>query len=96
MQTRGLAMQYTINFERATLDFDKSRSDKVLRIDDESGTRFEKFDEEEGYVGQARCFVECIQKKRAPSVVTAADGVAAVEICAAEELSIRTRQPVEL
>lgn len=96
IQTRGFAMQYTLNFERATLDFDKSRGAEALRIEDESGTRYEKFKEADGYRGQAQYFVECIQGKRAPTVVTAADGVGAVEICAAEELSIQTRQPVVL
>lgn len=96
IQTRGFAMQYTLNFERATLDFDKARGEEALRIDDEGGTRFEKSEEKDGYAGQARYFVECIKAGRAPEVVNAMDGVGAVEICAAEELSIQTRQPVEL
>lgn len=96
IQTRGFAMQYTINFERATLDFDKSRGAEALRIEDESGTRYEKFEETDGYRVQAQYFVERIQGKRAPTLVTAANGVSAVEICAAEELSIQTRQPVVL
>jgi len=67
-----------------------------VRIDDESGTRSEKFAEPDGYAAQARYLIDCIKAGQAPSVVTAIDGVGAVEVCATEELSIQTRQPVEL
>jgi predicted dehydrogenase len=40
--------------------------------------------------------VECIREGRPPQVVTAADGASAVEICEAEEQSIRTRSVVAL
>ena len=39
---------------------------------------------------------ECIEKGGAPRRVTAEDGVTAVEICEAEEESIRTGRPVPL
>ena len=41
-------------------------------------------------------FVSCLQAGRAPAVVTAQDGLAAVEICEAEERSVQERRLVAL
>jgi hypothetical protein len=40
--------------------------------------------------------VDSIQARQAPTVVTAKDGHSAVEICEAEEMSVKTGQPVAL
>jgi predicted dehydrogenase len=40
--------------------------------------------------------VDCVAQRRAPAVVTALDGVTALEICEAEERSIRSGAPVKL
>jgi predicted dehydrogenase len=47
-------------------------------------------------VGELRHIVEAIQNGRAPTVVTAMDGLAAVEICEAEDQSVRSGQVVGL
>jgi predicted dehydrogenase len=40
--------------------------------------------------------IECIQQGTPPAIVTAADGLGAVEICEAEERSIKTGAVVGL
>ena len=51
--------------------------------------------DEDGYIRELRHIVECIREGRAPSVVTAEDGLSAVEICEAEEQSAEKGLPVE-
>lgn len=97
LMTQGFAMSYTVNFEQATFDFDSTRGAEALRIDQPGeGSRFVRFEEPDGYAGQARHIIDCIQTGRPPFVATPLDGLSSVEICEAEELSVRTRQPVEL
>lgn len=89
----GFNMSYTVNFERATADYDIARGAEALRLS-EAGQAARVLtmpaDPPDGYVGELRHFVECAAAGRAPSVVTAADGLASVEICAAEERSALT------
>ncbi len=93
----GFNMSYTANFENATADYDLSRGPESLRL-------FEKgqppqtvaCQEMDGYVGELRHLVEAIQTGRPPSIVTAQDGLSAVEICEAEERSIQTGQIISL
>jgi predicted dehydrogenase len=95
----GFNMSYTVNFERATADYDISRSKEALKVSDVGQPPrvvTVATDPSDGYVGELRHFVECILNGRAPSVVTAADGLASIEICEAEERSVNTRQIVTL
>jgi len=59
-------------------------------------SRVIRCEEPDGYVGELRHLLECIETGRPPSVVTAADGLSAVEICEAEERSAQTGQRVSL
>ena len=93
----GFNMSYTVNFERATADYDSSRGKESLRLAEQGQEpRIVACAATDGYVGELRHLVESIQQGRAPSVVTAKDGLAAVEICAAEEKSVESRQVVAL
>jgi predicted dehydrogenase len=93
----GFKMEYTVNFERATVDFDLSRGGEALKIYEPGQPgRVVSCEPGDGYLGETRYFIECIQRGVAPSVVTAADGLSAVEICEAEEKSIRTGAVVSL
>jgi len=85
----GFNMSYTVNFERATVDYDLARGADALRVC-EAGqpARTLKLDEPDGYAGELRHFVEAIHAGKAPTVVTAQDGLSAVEICEAEERSV--------
>lgn len=93
----GFSMAYTVNFERATADFDSSRTGEVLRIcEDGKGARVEAVAGEDGYVGELGHFLESVAAGRAPTVVTAEDGATAVEICEAEEKSVLSGSVVDL
>jgi predicted dehydrogenase len=93
----GFNMAYTAAFERATADYDLARGPEALRLfEDGQSPRTLKCEGEDGYVGELRHMIEAIQARQPPTVVTARDGHSAVEICEAEELSIKIGQPVTL
>lgn len=95
--TAGFNMGYTVMFERATVDFDLARGDEALRVDEEGKpTRTVKLKGPDGYGAELRYMIRCIQTGTPPSVVTAQDGLSAVEICAAEEKSVKTGRVVTL
>jgi predicted dehydrogenase len=86
----GFNMSYLVNFENATADYDLSRGEDSLRVT-ESGhdPKILKLEEPDGYVGELTHFVNCIGNGCQPTVVTADDGLSSVEICEAEELSVK-------
>ena len=97
--TPGFAfnMSYTVNFERATADYDSARGKEALRLCEAGQPAcFVTCDGADGYVGELRHIVAAIQSGQPPTVVTARDGLAAVEICEAEERSVQSGQPVKL
>lgn len=87
----GFSAGFTVNFERATVDFDTGRGVEALRVV-EAGrwTGVIPPGGEDGYYHQLSYFIECIRRGTPPVAVTAADGLAAVEICEAEEKSVVT------
>ncbi len=97
LQAAGFSMAYTLNFEFATLDYDSRRGPEALLLIEVGGQpRALPLEPSDGYLGELRHMIESIQAGLPPSIVTAADGVQAVEICAAEEESVRTGQVVTL
>ena len=95
--TSGFNMAYTVNFESATLDFDSARGTEALRLDEAGqATRTVKPDGVDGYVEELRHLLTAIQTGKAPTTVTAQDGLSAVEICEAEERSVQTGSVVKL
>jgi predicted dehydrogenase len=93
----GFNMAYTVNFENATADYDLARGPEALRLFEPGrAPRTIQCEGGDGYQGELRHFVESIKTKTPPSVVTAADGLSAVEICEAEEESIKTGARVAL
>ncbi|MCX8156516.1 MAG: Gfo/Idh/MocA family oxidoreductase [Verrucomicrobiae bacterium] len=90
----GFSMSYTVNFERATADFDVARGEEALKVFVEGQPPLVVRSEgPDGYVGEIAHFLDSILAGRPPSVVTAADGLSAIEICEAEEASIASGQP---
>jgi predicted dehydrogenase len=93
----GFNMAYTVNFENATADFDLSRGADALKlyvVEREAQTiHCEGVD---GYVGELSYLLECIRTETRPRLVTAEDGLSAVEICEAEEESIGKKAAVQL
>lgn len=95
--THGFGMSYTVHFERATLDFDSARGADALQLSEEGQLpRVVKPEGVDGYVEELRHLITSIQSGRPPTIVTAQDGLSAVEICEAEERSVATRQSVSL
>lgn len=93
----GFNMAYTVVFERATADYDLARGADALKVFEAGrGGRVVPPEPGDGYLGELDYMAECIERGRAPRRVTAEDGVSAVEICEAEEESIRTGRPVAL
>ena len=90
-------MGFTIFCERATLDFDFSRGSAALRVA-AAGQKPQtvKLENGDGYDAEIRYFVDCVARGRKPEIVTAHDAVTALEICAAEEKSVRTGRPVKI
>jgi predicted dehydrogenase len=94
---KGFSMSYTVLCERATLDFELSRGPEALQVtEDGQAPRTVKFDAADGYGGEIGYMVAAIQSGKAPKVVTAQDGLSAIEICEAEEKSVKTGLVVSL
>jgi predicted dehydrogenase len=89
-------MAYTIICERATIDYDLSRGGEALKIYEEGKETILRLKAADGYVGELSHMVDSVEKRQAPSVVTGQDGLASVEICEAEERSVKTGQVVLL
>lgn len=90
-------MSYTVNFERATAEYDSSRGREALRLyRDKKPVETIALPDTDGYVEELRHMIDSIRRNRPPSVVTAADALGAVEICAAEEQSVRTGKIIAL
>ncbi len=94
---KGFNMAYTLHFEGATLDFDLARGAEAMQIT-ESGKSpsIVTYDGSDGYGAEVNYFVVCVQNGNRPAVVTARDGLTALEICEAEEQSVRTGALVKL
>ncbi len=93
----GFNMAYTVLCERATLDYDLARGADAFRITEPGkAPRVVKGDGSDGYTGEIGYLLQAIQTGKAPKVVTARDGLSAVEICEAEAKSVRTGRVVSL
>jgi predicted dehydrogenase len=88
-------MSYTLMCDRATLDYSLARGAEALLITEEGkATRVVKCEGPDGYSGEIRYMLEAIQSGKAPKVVTARDGLSAVEIAEAEAKSVRSGRVV--
>ena len=97
LMTSGFNMSYTVVFERATFDFDGARGGDALQLVEEGKpVQTLKPGGPDGYVEELSHLITAIQTGQPPKVVTAADGLSAVEICEAEEKSVQTGRVVEL
>ena len=93
----GFQMGYTVNFERATVDFDCTRSGDAFKVS-ETGKPQQSLTLEatDGYTEELRYFLNCIETGQRPTRVTADEGASAVELCMAEGESIRAGREVGL
>jgi predicted dehydrogenase len=96
-QGHGFNMAYTFIFEHATVDYDCSRGAEALRVfQNNQPKRVITTNGTDGYVGELTYFAECIRTGKQPTNATVQDGLSAVEICEAEEQSIKTGKIVTL
>jgi predicted dehydrogenase len=97
LRAKGFNMAYTLLCERATIDFDLERGADALQVTASGGTpEVMKLEAGDGYAMELQYILECVSQRRAPKVVTALDGMTALEICEAEEQSVRSGQLVNL
>jgi predicted dehydrogenase len=93
----GFNMAYTVYAEGVTLDYDFQRGAEALRVTRAGkASQTMKLRGEDGYNVELRHFIDCIREGRPSPVVSAADAVACLEICEAEEKSARTGKIVSL
>ena len=91
----GFSMSYTVNFERATADFDLARGEEPLRLfEDGKPPQTIACEKTDGYTLELGYFLECVQKRVRPTLVTAEDAMLSVKICEAEERSVYARERV--
>ena len=84
----GFTMQYTVNFETATADFDFAR-EQPLRLSKDGQTEAIDAGAGFGYAAELRYFIDCVRTGQRPTVVTADDAVRSIRIVEAEVKSAR-------
>ncbi|HEY3319492.1 MAG TPA: Gfo/Idh/MocA family oxidoreductase [Planctomycetota bacterium] len=93
----GFSMSFKVIFENATVDFDSARGAEAFRLFQTGQTpQTLSISGADGYMGELQHLIDSIAAGRPPSIVTAQDGMSAVEICEAEERSIKSGQVVAL
>jgi predicted dehydrogenase len=83
----GFRMQYLVNFEQATADFDIGRK-PTLQVHKDGKSETIETSGRDGYVGELTYFLECVRAGKKPETVTADDAVAGLKIVEAEKRSI--------
>ena len=63
----GFNMSYTVNFERATADYDIARGAESLKLAFENRSEIIKVEGIDGYVNELAYFIECIREDRVPA-----------------------------
>lgn len=89
-------MQYTVNFERATADYDLGRGNDALKLTQDGKTETIDAGPGYGYTGELRYFVECVKNGQKPTTVTADDAVRTQQLIEAEVKSCRSGEMVRL
>ena len=94
---KGFNMAYTLHCEHATVDFDLARGTEKLLVTETGGSPcVVETEDGDGYTMEIDYILQCVANRRPPNIVTADDGITALEICEAEEQSIRSGVTVKL
>jgi len=93
---RGFNMGYMVQCENATLDYDFQRGPEARITTRDGKVHALKNLAGDGYNAEIRHFVDCVRRRKPSPIVPPQDAVAALEICEAEEKSLRTGAPVKL
>lgn len=91
----GFKMQYTINFERATAQFDLAAADKLTLCANGTCSAV-SIDSKMGYELEIDYFLSCIKTGQKPTTVTPESAADSVRIVEAEVKSLRTGRAVKL
>jgi predicted dehydrogenase len=89
----GFRMQYTVNFERATAQFDQSAEHALTLWERGQKARGVELEPGMGYQYEIAYFLDCIRQNRRPSTVTIRDAAQSVAIVEAEVRSLRSGAP---
>ena len=87
----GFNMAYTVHFENAMADYDLARGAEALKlIERGKKPRVLKCKGPDGYVRELQHMLDSIRTGQRPTVVTGPDALSAVQICEAEERSVKS------
>ena len=90
----GFSMQYTVNFEQATADYDLGRGEKPLRLVRDGQAEFIDCGPGYGYAAELKYFIDTVSGGRKPTTVTADDAVRSLRLVEAEVKSAKTGESV--
>lgn len=94
---QGFNMACTIYCERGTFDFDLARGAEAMQLTEPGQPpRTIPCDGPDGYAAEINYLLDCVAKGRPPQLVTRLDALTALEICEAEEKSLRTGMVVKV
>ncbi len=94
---QGFTMTCTLYCERGTLDYDLARGAEALQVTEPGQpARVVTLVAGDGYTGEIDYFLDCVANDRPPLMVTGWDALTALEICEAEEASLRSGKLVKL
>jgi predicted dehydrogenase len=88
-------MEFVVNFEKATVNYDMSRTQTLMAYHDDKAEPIETA-KLTGYVGELGYFLDCVANRRKPTRVTVDDAVMGLRILEAEKLSAESGRVVEL
>lgn len=91
----GFRMGFTVNFERATADFETGRQRPLMVYGDKGQIEIDA-PTHDGYTGELSYFLNCVTTRTPPRRVTARDAVTSIQIVEAEKRSIATGAAVML
>ena len=91
----GFKMQYTVNFDTATADFDLAREQPLL-LSRGGKTEPVVCEPGAGYEAELRYFINCVKSGERPNVVTADDGVMSIKLIDAERESVRSGKVIDV
>jgi predicted dehydrogenase len=97
LHAKNFNMSFLIQCEHATLDFDFQRGAGALRIA-RMGKPFQtvRLKGQDGYCREIRHFLDCVARGESSKIIPARDALATLELCEAEEKSVRTGAPVKV
>jgi predicted dehydrogenase len=86
----GFSMSYTANLERATVDYDMARGPEALKVFEDGKSRVVTCEGPDGYVREVEHVLAQIQAGARAAMIGPEEGLQAVQICEAEERSVRS------